>query len=170
VPTTYGTIQTIARACQQICAGEAEPWIALGNFRNAWYGYAKDIRPDLVREPIAQPTCETEYMRRWGAFCAASVEFLCERYDVLCPQWVHNPHYILPNPWWSEIRANASREELIKITPAPFSKRNIFCGNRLFQNKYEMSEWAQEARASGIKDPAEVWRYARQKEISIHGG
>ena len=170
MPITYGTIQTIARAYQQICAGEAEPWIALGNFRNAWYGYAKDIRPDLVREPIAQPTCETEYMRRWGAFCAASVEFLCERYDVLCPQWVHNPHYILPTPWWSEIRANASREELIKITPAPFSKRNIFCGNRLFQNKYEMSEWAQEARASGIKDPAEVWRYARQKEISIHGG
>jgi hypothetical protein len=170
MPTTYGTIQTIARAYRQICAGEAEPWIALGNFRNAWYGYAKDIRSDLVREPIAQPACETEYMRRWGAFCAASVEFLCERYDVLCPQWVHNPHYILPNPWWSEIRANTSREELIRITPAPFSKRNIFCGNRLFQNKYEMSAWAQEARASGIKDPAEVWRYARQKEISIHGG
>src|SRR5579863_2247010 len=33
------TVQTISRAYQQICTGE-EPWIALGNFRNAWYGYA----------------------------------------------------------------------------------------------------------------------------------
>jgi hypothetical protein len=30
MPTTFGTIQTIARAYQQICAGE-DPWIALGN-------------------------------------------------------------------------------------------------------------------------------------------
>ncbi len=44
---TVKTVQTIARAYQQICAGE-EPWIALGNFRNAWYGYAKDNRLALV--------------------------------------------------------------------------------------------------------------------------
>lgn len=170
MPTTYGTIQTMARAYTQICEGQIDPWIALGNFRNAWYGYAKDIRADLVSEPIAQPALETEYTRRWGAFCAASVEFLCDRYGVPCPQWAHDPRYVLPNPWWSEIRANIPHEELIETTPAPFAKRNIFCGNRLYQNKYEMSAWTQEARASGIKDPAEVWRYARAKEISIHGG
>ncbi len=54
-------------------------------------------------------------------------------------------------------------------TPGPFAGRYIFCGNRLYQNKYEMSDWVQEARAKGITDPGEVWRYARQKEISIHG-
>ncbi len=58
----------------------------------------------------------------------------------------------------------------MRITPAPFVKRNIFCGNRLYQNKYEMSAWPQEARSMGITDPGEVWRYAREKEISIHGG
>lgn len=58
----------------------------------------------------------------------------------------------------------------MRSTPAPFAKRNIFCGNRLYQNKYEMSAWAQEARSQGITDPGEVWRYAREKEISIHGG
>ncbi len=51
----------------------------------------------------------------------------------------------------------------MRITPAPFVKRNIFCGNRLYQNKYEMSAWAQEARSMGITDPGEVWRYAREK-------
>src|SRR5579884_2809330 len=52
--STIKTIQTIARAYQQICSGE-DPWIALGNFRNAWYGYAKDNRLALVSEPIAEP-------------------------------------------------------------------------------------------------------------------
>jgi hypothetical protein len=61
------------------------------------------------------------------------------------------------------------REHLLKITPAPFARRNIFCNNRLFQNKYEMYEWAQEARAKGITNPHEIWAYARQKEISVHG-
>ena len=41
----------------------------------------------------------------------------------------------------------------MRITPAPFVKRNIFCGNRLYQNKYEMSAWPQEARSMGITDP-----------------
>ena len=61
------------------------------------------------------------------------------------------------------------RERLMRETPEPFARRNILCGNRLYQNKYEMSDWAQEARAKGITDPGEVWRYARQKEIRIHG-
>jgi hypothetical protein len=59
---------------------------------------------------------------------------------------------------------------LLEITPAPFAQRNIFCGNRLYQNKYEMSAWVQEAHAKGIMNPGEIFRYARQKEISMHGG
>jgi hypothetical protein len=35
----------------------------------------------------------------------------------------------------------------------PFAHRNIFCGNRLYQNKYEMNEWVQEARTKGITNP-----------------
>jgi len=149
-----------------------EPWIALGNFRNAWYGYAKDIRADLVKEPLEEPERQTEHARRWGAFCAASVEFLCERYDVTCPEWVHQSCYTLPIPWWhtKHIYSLSMRAQLIKTTPRPFVQRNIFCGNRLFQNKYEMSTWVQEAKAKGITDPGDIWHYARQKEISVHGG
>ena len=58
----------------------------------------------------------------------------------------------------------------LQITPAPFAHRNIFCGNRLFQNKYEMYEWMQEAIAQGITNPGEIHRYVRKKETSIHGG
>src|SRR5689334_7814635 len=95
------TVQTMVRAYQQICDG-AEPWIAPGNFRNAWYDYGKDYRSDLVREPIAEPVQHTVHNRRWGAFCAASVEFLCNAYDVPCPAWVHDSRYILMTPWWPE--------------------------------------------------------------------
>lgn len=171
MPTTFGTIQTMSRAYQQISAGE-EPWIALGNFRNAWFGYAKDIRANLVNEPPAELEQDTEHIRRWRAFCAASVEFLCDRYEVPCPAWVHDPRYTLETPWWhtEHLSSLSIRERLQRTTPEPFARRNIFCGNRLYQNKYEMSAWAQEARAKGITNPQEVYRYARQKEISIHGG
>ena len=76
----------MAHAYQQICVGE-ELWVALGNFRNAWYGYAKDHRSALVNEPLMEQEHSTIYIRHWGAFCAASVEFLCDRYGVPCPEW-----------------------------------------------------------------------------------
>lgn len=170
MPTTYGTIQTMSRAYQHICEG-IDPWIALGNFRNAWYGYAKDIRPELVSAPPVPPEHDTEYTLHWRAFCAASVEFLCDRYQVPCPAWVHDPQYTLKTPWWNTSRPDSAsvREELMQTAPKPFARRNIFCSNRLYQNKYESGAWAQEARAMGLKG-ADVWRYVRENEIRVHGG
>ncbi len=169
-PIISEPIETVAWAYNDICAGE-DPWTALGNFTNAWYGYAKSIRAALVSEPLVRPEQETEYTRRWGAFCAASVEFLCDHYQVPCPAWVRDPYYTLETPWWRtrQVHDPSMRAYLVKITPPPFARRNIFCSNRLFQNKYEMYEWTQEARAKGITDPGEIWNYARDKEISIHG-
>jgi hypothetical protein len=169
-PLMPATIETMTWAYEQICNGE-DPWTALGNFTNAWYGYAKHIRPDLVSEPLVRPEQETEYTHQWAAFCAASVDFLCERYNVPCPNWVNDPHYFLETPWWRTKQAHdpTVREELLQTTPTPFAHRNIFCTNRLFQNKYEMCEWTLEAIEKGITNPGEIHRYARQKEISIHG-
>lgn len=163
-------LETMRWAYQQICAGE-DPWTGLGSFSHAWYGYAKNRREELVRDSLVRPEQETEYTHRWAAFCAASVEFLCECYQVPCPEWVHDPYYTLEAPWWKTTRVDspAVREQLRKTAPAPFARRNIFCTNRLFQNKYEMVEWMQEAREQGITDPSEIRRYAREKEISIHG-
>jgi hypothetical protein len=165
------TIQTMTWAYQQICAGE-DPWTALGNFTNAWYDYAKSIRADLVSEPLIKPEQSTEYTRHWGAFCAASVEFLCDRYGIPCPVWVYDPYYTLPGPWYGDINFTTPsvRQRRIDTSPPPFARRNIFCGNRLYQNKYEMADWVQEARLKGLTDSGEIWRYARQKEMSIHGG
>ncbi|HET7637294.1 MAG TPA: hypothetical protein VFK47_01005 [Ktedonobacteraceae bacterium] len=59
------TIDTMAYAYQRICPGE-DPWTALGDFSNAWYGYAKHIRPDLIKDPLTRPEQETEQTRHWG--------------------------------------------------------------------------------------------------------
>lgn len=169
-PPLPATIDTMAYAYQRICQGE-DPWTALGDFSNAWYGYAKHIRPDLVKEPLIKPEQETKCTQRWGAFCAASVEYLCDLHQQPCSVWVHDPSYILETPWWYIRRANDpdAQERLRKITPRPFARRNIFCSNRLYQNKYEMYEWIQEAIVKGMTDVHEIQRYARQKEISLYG-
>jgi hypothetical protein len=167
--TPSRSLETMKWAYQQICAGE-DPWTGLGSFGHAWYGYAKDKREALVAEPLAKPDEETEDTHRWGAFCAASVEFLCTQYNIPCPHWVYDLSYSLKDPWYPR-RADtpAVRERARQTTPAPFARRNIFCGNRLFQNKYEMSEWVQEALAQGITNPDEIRRYAQKKEARIHG-
>lgn len=134
-------LQTIAYAYQEICQGE-EPWVALGNFMNAWFGYARDCRFQLVEEPPTLPSKATRVQQRWAAFIAASVEWLCERYQEPCPQWVHDPRYVLPELWWYGIGpgARSQRRWLIAHTPEPFTRRNIYCGNRMYENKYELDD------------------------------
>lgn len=166
------TLQTMAWAYQQICSGE-DPWTALGNFTNAWYDYAKGIRTALISDPLVKPEQDTEHNRHWAAFCAASAEFLCDCYSVPCPKWVNSTDYTLPTPWYGDNVVNLSDTSMlqyrIKHSPHSFARRNVFCGNRLYQNKYEMSELVQEARIKGISNPREIWHYARQKEMAIHG-
>jgi hypothetical protein len=131
----------MACAYQEICQGE-EPWVALGNFMNAWFGYAKDRRFQLVEEPLTLPSDATRAQQRWAAFIAASVEWLCAHYQIACPQWVHDPCYTLSEPWWYApgSRSQNKRHWLLTHTPEPFTRRNIYCGDQLYENKYELED------------------------------
>ncbi len=133
--------QTMAMTYQAICQGE-RPWIALGNFMNEWYDYAKDQRARLIADPLTLPEEPSIDALRWAAFCAASVEWLCGCYEVPCPSWVYHSAYSLPEPWFDSPGANKLRvrERLLQQTPAPFARRNVYCGNRMFANKYEFAE------------------------------
>lgn len=134
-------LQTIAFTYKEICQGE-RPWVALGNFMNDWFDYAKDRRAELVAEPISLPEMPDNEMFRWAVFCAASVEYLCQRYSLPCPSWVRNPIYTLAEPWFHVPMAHKPevRAYLIQKTPEPFARRNIYCGDRVFANKYEFAE------------------------------
>jgi hypothetical protein len=131
----------MAFSYQEICQGE-QPWVALGNFMNYWFDYAKDRRVELVVMPISLPDPLSGELFRWAVFCAASVEYLCERYGVPCPSWVYNPAYCLSEPWFDAPMAQKPqvRERLVQQTPEPFTNRNIYCGNRMFANKWEFAE------------------------------
>jgi len=137
-------LQTMAVAYAQICQGE-RPWTALGNFMNDWFGCAKDQRESLVADPLPEPEPGTQETRRWAAFIAASVEWLCQTAGITCPEWVQDPGYMLPETWWYSAGANKPevRARLIEGTPEPFSRRHIYCGNRMYHNKYEVEDLLQ---------------------------
>src|SRR5260370_41305188 len=98
-------LKTMARAYSQICRGE-EPWVELGNFMNEWFAYAKDRRDELVADPPVMPEDCSLTLKRWAVFIAASVEWLCQKYAVPCPAWVHDPCYQLSEPWWYAVNAD----------------------------------------------------------------
>lgn len=136
---TVTQLQTMVVSYQEICGGE-RPWTALGNFINDFFGNFPDRRDELVRDPIALPEEPTPEQRRWAAFCAAAVEYLCEQHQLTCPQWVQQPMYTLAEPWFqSEAAQRVPRiaERYRQTTPTAFARRNIYCGNRVFNNKYE---------------------------------
>jgi hypothetical protein len=142
-------LQTFKKSYAEILAGE-DAWIALGNFMHQFFGYYKHLRSELVFEAIEMPETATYDQRRWAAFCAGSVEYLCTKYDIEVPAWVYSPRYVLPTPWYYAIGAHKLQvqEKLRQSTPEPFTRRNVFCGNRTFQNKYEHQSRRQELKTA----------------------
>lgn len=134
---------------REICDG-ARPWVALGNFINDFFGNFPARRAELVAEALTLPTNPTDEQYRWAAFCAASVQHLCEQYQMDCPAWVHNPDFILAEPWFHSPAAEKVpriAQRYRQTTPEPFASRNIFCGNRVFNNKYEQAPSLQSSAA-----------------------
>jgi len=144
-------LQTMRLSFEEICQGE-RPWTSLGNFMNDWYEYHKDHRAELVADPLPSSETYSPEMQKWAAFCAASTEWFCSTYGVPCPTWVHSSRYVLPEPWYTR-QAEKVRQWLIDNTPDEFAKRNIFCGNRMFLNKYEPTA-LQHQRSKPTKHPA----------------
>ena len=134
---------TLDRLSLQIDTRRRGQWkAALGDFLNYWFGFATDQRAELVKEPIQEPAEVTPDLHQWAAFCAASVDYLCERYSIPCLAWVLQPTYTLSDPWFTGLGADKPQIQarLMQETPVPFARRNIFCGNRVFANKYELAE------------------------------
>lgn len=129
-------LQTMRLTFEEICQGQ-DPWISLGNFMNDWYAYHSDRRPELIADPL--PETYPPELQRWAVFCAASVEWFCNTYHLLCPSWVFSSTYTLPEPWFFHDREKV-RQRLLVTTPEEFFRRNIFCGNRVFTNKYEFAQ------------------------------
>lgn len=134
--------QTMKLVYQEITDGK-DPWRALGNFMNSWYDYHKRRRKALIKEPLDLPEQPTMEQLQWATFCAASVEYFCQKYDLPCPTWINNPAYEhLADPWYysHHARLEPVRKELEAESPEPFRRRNIFVSKRIYANKYEIAE------------------------------
>ena len=127
-------IHSMADTAAHIYQGE-DPWFALGCFLHDWWCDAATYRQQLIAEPPAPVV--TRDGRRWAAFCAAVVEELCARTGFPCPAWTDRQDYFLEQPWWYYSQAS-QRDWLIKTTPEPFKRRNIFVGGNVLDNKYEL--------------------------------
>ena len=77
----------------------------LGNIRTA----------RLIADPLTLPDAPGIDALRWAAFCAASVEWLCGRYGIACPSWVHNAAYCLPEPWFDRDGSPRTRSALKSV-------------------------------------------------------
>jgi hypothetical protein len=137
---TRKQLQTMALSYQEICEGKS-PWVPLGMFMHDFFGNFPRQRKRLVKDPIQEPEPSTQELHRWASFCAASVEYLSQKYGVACPEWVHNPAYVLAEPWYNSSYADLEdvRRELEKETPKPFKRRNIYCEDRIYANKFEIA-------------------------------
>ncbi len=130
------TPHTILETFERICKKET-PWVAIGDFLNDWWAYAIDHREEMIKTSL--PPAPNAIMHRWAAFCAAMVEWLCQQDNVPCPTWTKQEYYILLKPWFFYRKWDA-RARLLATTPAPFKMRNIFGGDRLFLNKWELKK------------------------------
>lgn len=130
-------LATFRRCYNAICQGE-EPWLGLGNMMHQWFGRYQEYRAELVREPIDLPVSPTPEQERWAAWCAASVEFLCERAGLDVPAWALDARYTLAEPWYvDEVEGEEEEAELREETPPAFARRLIYCESNPYRNKYE---------------------------------
>ncbi len=145
-------LYTMQQTYQDI-AGGMRPWTALGDFMNYFFGYTPDQRTELVDAAIQEPEHPSAEQHRWAVFCAAAVEYLCSTYDIACPAWVNDaPYGPLPDPWFEALGAEKPQVQarLRRETPEPFARRNIFCGNRVFANKYELAKQVHQRRSASV--------------------
>lgn len=126
--------QTIRETFDRIAAG-THPWVPIGDFLDDWRRSQRDDRLELAEMGIPslddEPRLTTDpELRRWAAFCAAMVEWLCWQDDLPFPAWTSRPEYLLNEPWFL-YPGHLLRAWMLATTPTPFKLRNIFSGDRV---------------------------------------
>ncbi len=129
-----GHYQTMRLSFEQICQG-ADPWSALDGFVDDWYAYHLNERERLVHDAL--PERYPVEFQQWAAFCAASVRWFCATYEVPEPKWIDDPRYVLAEPWYLDAPL-ALWQQRRETTAEEFTQHNVYCGNRVYVNKYEV--------------------------------
>lgn len=121
--------QTAADTLERILAGTS-PWVAVGDFIDGWHRSRPEERADLIADEPRRPQLAEH--RRWAAFIAATADSLSRSGEdrVEVAEWVRSRRYVLDEPWFL-LPGESLRLHQLVDTPAPFSVRNIFGGDRI---------------------------------------
>jgi hypothetical protein len=124
--------QTIAETFERIKQDPEQPWVAIGDFLDDWRFTAPADRLALMQEPIMSVDVAVDdvELRRWAAFCAAMVEWLCWQDGAPFPSWTRSDEYYLAKPWF-RYPGDLLRAWQLTSTPTPFKMRNIFGGDQM---------------------------------------
>lgn len=149
--STSATIHmhTLATIFAQIQGHQAGyPWVPLGNFIMDFFRNYPEHQQELIADPIqehpqvpeSKVSDEAKEAHQWAVFCAASAEYLAHRYSLDCPAWVHDPAYtFLPESWYfapMAYKKASVKERAERTTPEEFARRNIYCGDKVYVDKY----------------------------------
>jgi hypothetical protein len=124
--------QTIANTIHRIVKEPDFAWVAVGGFLDDWRQSAHEDRLELVAIGLGEPDVRqgSPEFRRWAAFCAAMVEWLCWQDQLPFPAWTNNEEYRLAEPWLL-YPGELLRAWQLATTPVPFKMRNIFGGEQI---------------------------------------
>ena len=120
--------QTMAETFQRIRGEPQYPWNAIGDFLDEWRRSPLDDRLPLIQEGLSWQ--EASEVFQWAVLCAALVDYLCQQEHLTPPLWVQEPLLTLPNPWYL-YPGRQLRQWQETQTPEPFTRRNIFGGDRI---------------------------------------
>jgi hypothetical protein len=147
--TAPSIIQTLAKTFAEIKhQAPGSPWVPLGNFMMDFFRNHPELQADLLSDPIQEqpqiPAPDASFQEKeayqWAVFCAASAEYLAHKYHLDCPSWANDPAYhCLSEPWYflpMAYKKEQVRQRTIMTTPEEFARRNIYCGGKIYVDKY----------------------------------
>ena len=121
--------QSIAEVASRRAADLNVPfWKPMCEFLDEFY----EDRPDRVQMLAEEPWA---LAKEESAYLAASAEYLCEVYELPCPDWASRPIYFLAAAWWPWGSGEAVRALFVAESPEAFRRRNIFIERRPLRRK-----------------------------------
>jgi hypothetical protein len=102
----------------------------MGDFVDGWAGSSSDERRAIIEAAPSDP--DIDHAPRWAALVAAGVDYLASTADppIPTPAWAMSRRFVLDEPWFL-LPGSALRMHQLVDTPAAFSVRNIFGGDRI---------------------------------------
>jgi len=97
--------------------------IFFGDFLDEFYtADHEDKQSMILQEPRHYGTISNQIY----AYIAAMVDYLCNKYELLKPDWIFNNSYYLQDPYFAHDFKNDMRIILLIESPLEFKIRNVF--------------------------------------------